>query len=677
MEHIKDLRNYFLANNGALFFDYALKVINTFSSLEDLKKQLPINTRSLPRIVFLESLFSKKKHLFPSDAIVDHSPLYTLAENIELLRNIFPGLIDSSSNPEECLLYHDFEHTIENRRLLRFLSTNHPLYLELHKNKIVLDYLRSFFDVLKIMEGTGSSSCHLHDQGLKLIAKCIRGWFLMTISLSGAYYRHCKRCKRCSLDVPVPGFIEISEAVRHENFEALPAFIKKCMKEMEKVALRIKEFKQCENEDPLGQKFGIDRAMESALKLEALLKSPVKEKRALTQWWTTALSYALGDIIRFFNEMASIIEEFEYAFERLDSAELKKKGLVLVKSITIEEIYDQKQNGTNHLIHALDAFYGSKRGKDSWETLAKFRHNLKKPEYKIPHQENGLDIKKLLSRLYHDLYGKYMNMPVSIKKGLLAKTIQNLQTRLSLHHAAELLDAYSGRFRSVWQPIDAIFLLPFFATCSLQSLGGLWLPVSAGFTAAIIFKNFQWYLLGLLFYFIGVALKLFTSSSDIRLGFVSFRHLIWSQFMPEFLLPIILSLTPFVLSEELKSFVFTKIDNPIEFFTWILFFALFSLLALAKLQSHLQEERLKNAFSLFGFLWSLSLFFAMLMPLVLHNTEFNIENSITELWGIPRVVTLFEIANEKYLFFPAASLVFSFICLFVAIFLEGLYRKEG
>jgi hypothetical protein len=139
------------------------------------------------------------------------------------------------------------------------------------------------------------------------------------------------------------------------------------------------------------------------------------------------------------------------------------------------------------------------------------------------------------------------------------------------------------------------------------------------------------------------------------------------------------------MSEELSNFLYSQVGSDIRFSLLICVFGGFSLFALFKYRFSTKIGDLGRSFTT---LWGQSLFLAYLMPIFLQNvpvlfTEVGnskLKNTMLtqKIIGIPRMVEIeipriveTMIGKDFHIYaFPAASILFSFLCLFVAIFLE-------
>lgn len=281
-----------------------------------------------------------------------------------------------------------------------------------------------------------------------------------------------------------------------------------------------------------------------------------------------------------------------------------------------------------------------------------------------------------------------MDIPYSFKKVSLGKLIRNLQGKMSLKASSKLIDVSFGRNltrSSIIQKLFSPAIFPFFPESSVSFMFYVWFLIALGFVAATVTAGkggFVWFTGGLSVYLIFLIARLLKPGlwAGNRLMDETFeRELLFGQIMPRFLVPMALCLSPFIMSAELGEFLYVQVRSFERFLFLIVIFGGLSLFALAKC---CHSEKKGNIWRGFATLWGQSLVLAYLIPIFLQNFPllFDVETNkeaiqallVADIVGIPRMVELFSYGDVVIYAFPVASVLFSFLCLFVAIFLEEL-----
>jgi len=632
----------------------------------------------LPRLNLIWLVELHLERYSPGNHLFGGCPaLYDFGENMELLRRLAPSLFESTAN--SCQIIEDVRAIVKTREvdLMGELGLDHPLFLRVRELQKCLRFFEELYKFADLYITSQHASYLLPDGGAQLVMESIIAWYKIVLSLSCAYDRHCKRCDKCSVVSEIQGGPEIDKIVAHEDFEGLPGVIQVALKHVQELCKCLLSFKRALDSPISTISLKINKVLEVASDLERVLKGGFQS--SLSEWWVGCIEPGVGDLRRYFKAMKKALDDMDEAFRQLDSESLRDRGMEILWSITLEEIHDRQEP----ILHLFSQFSSSKKdgGKiaadESFdeEILRKVRKSLaRQPDQSRGNEKDSLSLGDeekhyCLKKLYDHFCDKYMGIPYDLKKKLFCETVRTLQDRLSVACSASLLDAYLPRrfFRFGWFSYYSVMPLILLTLAILFSGWGLFLGLFS-LCMVIIFAGF------LLVPETGVE-KYFSDKENTM-------ALIFGQWLPGFVVPMVLSLSPFVLSDELKAFVYTQIKGPILFLLWIAVFLLFSLFAIWKLQSPLQSGKCKNTVRILGILWPQALFFSFFMPIILQNplngsketciTFFRLGSGVIK---IPRVISI-NAWKVSFFAYPAPSLIFSVLCLFVAVFLEGFYRKR-
>ncbi len=397
------------------------------------------------------------------------------------------------------------------------------------------------------------------------------------------------------------------------------------------------------------------------------------------------INYARDDALRFIDQLESHNTSILDLIENGNDSQLYEKGEDFLVSLTIEQIYDRqdidlRKHLQNFIRHGEDAVSKS---------LSIFRNTLKKPHKSyLQSDTNDQSVSNYLKEIYLKNYDNLIDIPLSYKVNVFSKLVESLQKRINLKQSARLIDAYFGRKSRLiggLRNIISSLLFPLYSNASVTSLFNIWIVLIAGFAAGIFTASkggFFWFTIGLSLYWVLFLLNLvFPNWHSRKREFDSRleRKLILGQMMPRFLVPMALSLSPFIMSDELNMFLYNHVQSVERFTTLIIIFGGLSLMALYKV---CKKNKIGELLLAFATLWAQAFSLAYLIPIFLQNMLYlrdPIENSnaIAEMMQakiavIPRMIALFGYGNVTIYAFPAAALLFSFLCLFVAIFLEEL-----
>ncbi len=689
------LKNYLSTVSSVTLFEHALIVIEALkkNDKEASKKGSKKTTRkriglqeflnfctdgvSSPRLNLLRRIYDHIYRYKPEGIGGSNRPsLYNFGEDLELLRRLSPSLFEPRGEP--CRIIEDIRVLIdfEDKELIKELGIDHPLFSrirELRNFLRSLDELQKFISFYRDTEAT----YYLADSQAMLMLKSVIAWYKIILSLSCAYDRHCRTCTEKFEYYMIQGGPDIDEIVGHEDFEGLPEIIKYSLKSIQRLCSGLLTLKKSMDSPVSTIKLRINTVLEQISNLDKALST--SSQQILLTWWQHSIKSGLKDIRDHFVGLEETLDDMDDAFKQLDSESLRDKGIELLWSISLEEIYDNnipialisqprvriKKQQQIH-ISPIEKF-DIKTLKKLRKTIFRYRKNssvnLRKAQFPATYEKRQLYIRQV----YDHFHDKFLDIPYVLKKKLFNETVKTLQDRLSLAYAADLLDTYltssfslSTLFYSFIPPLILLVVAMFFSK---------WELFLVAFPACVYIP---FVLCGIRPYIFG---KLNPFHRDTT------ANLTTRQWLPGFVVPMALALSPFVLSDELKNFVYGKINTLGSFLEWTLVFLLFSLFAIWKLQSPLQKGKARNTFRILGILWPQALFFSFIMPIILKNATVNSSFDIqlfklgALMVNIPQLVSV-NFWGIKLKAFPASSLIFSVLCLFVAVFLEGFYRRR-
>ncbi|MCE5335471.1 MAG: hypothetical protein LLG06_12885 [Desulfobacteraceae bacterium] len=661
-------------------------------------KRLSEDKANSPRLEFLDKIWDNLAFSSRSTSTVSLRPptLYDTAEYVELLRNAFPRLFPDGAGANPCVMEKDI-YFLSNisEDSLSCLDAQHPLFpgrkreeSKLMRYSLAVVELRDSFREFSEYDGSED------DEGIATLQSIVT-WHQIVMSLSGAYERHCIKCARssgCDVKDVISGagcrtapYRLTPDHPGKEKALLTRTFISHCRAQLERIYGTIGEFNAALKHSSSSIDIRIDDVLKEADCLRDLLKTEAGS--GLWAWWRAALSPGLEDLTRFFDGVRRALRTTESALASADSDCLRRMSENILKSLNLEQIYDLRHPEFLKFLRDHATEDGS-----HCSSLAKIRKSIGrlvkdpvKPEA-LPapdscgSAEDEATDTQTLGELYKDLYDRpdqFMNVPQQLKEKLFRQIVQALQNRLCMGSAADLLDAYWGRHQSRWLRIPAAFLFPLMPRFSFRALQYVWMVLLTAFGLTVWFDAWTVFTMGL-FLWLGLAMARLSSEArketlDLReKGYEGYPKLIWNQLMPGFLVPMFLLLTPFALPGGMMHYVYEDIMDAGKLIACIAIFVAFSLLAIWKLQR--TQEPFRNILVVFGFLWSQAFVLSFLAPLFFHRPGTG-EISFA-LLGIPWSAALHTSRHQTYSVYPIASLAFSVLCLFAAVFLEGLYRKR-
>jgi hypothetical protein len=668
----------------------------------------PVRMEWLSRVAQLSDHLSKLSH-----SSQDQPPFYRIAEYAELL-----GQLKQWKNDEGCAVWEGLNqlHELPQKELIGFLGINNPILPVVRSSQERLElplYIRQILKTDKDLSGdTFTDQSHLKFMEVAL------AWYELALFLSGSKERYCKKCRECISELPeiqevaMPPALKLISACK--DLTGMPEHLCPLFQDISGIAQSTQKFFENQNQEPSLVLSHTQETLDLIQNLHNRFKGLRKDQKKDLMWPEKLIEDALWDVHAFFLQLAETLETFERVLASEEIEVIEKWGLDLLKSLTVEQIYDQKADLLPEALERLLGQYESdelldKSGSDLdavREVRSLFVAGKTTTDQGEPDQNR---LAELLRRLYESEHEALMDLPATLKKNMLGRVIDCLQDNMCLGSSADLLDAFQGRKARVLPVIDPLFCLPVCPGTSLRAIFSAWIPIAAGFLAAVFTYEqggliwftslFALWLGCILFQLLGSGRWLSCHYEKIdeweeplarnkevnrEAGVVKSREkpigkFVSGQLLLRFTIPMILALSPFVMSDELKEFIYLQINSSGRFYSIIIIFGAASLLALAKLQPGRIQGRYKNLLRLFAALWAQSFAFAYFLPISLQNSPLikTAENmDIQRISGIPRLVKMGEIGGMSVYAFPVATIIFSFMCLFAAIFLEGLVKKK-
>lgn len=656
-----------------------------------------LNQGEYPNPKILELVWNKLSYYFSGETYEKKRlPLYEVFEDLELLNNYLnvakakSDKIECEDRQYQCLLVEIIEgvKNISDDQVIDSVGVSHALYDRWKRGQKIY---RRFISVMA-MENEFKKYCEKTlDQGNAPainVFSALTGWYKFAISLGGTFNRHCLLCnqkenckktfshinnsERNIYKVFFPGVNELESIKVHERFPIMDEEFIGLFSQLHEFVLRYMTFV-----------YSLDKPIEQILEDQKKLKEKLdqlcfysrihldkisEEKGSkLWVWFIGEVLFVLDDVKLYFQTLEYGLKEVNERIYRLDSEDLLNDGLVLIESITIEEVLDMRANKAKATALLSDFPDDSESVKHKINKLLPLRQALKSqsinPKATVNVDKLEEKSKNKLAKIYKKHYSEssYMNMSYRLKVNLIGQYIKELQKRLAVVDSANLIDTYCGK-RKIFST-KMIFWFP--------------IPIIVGFILSAHFDRISVFILTIIG--IGAFAAFCIIKPNIGHGKIGIlpKEIGRMQFLPEFVVPIILSLTPFVLSDELKTFVFNSINKPLLMIVYIVLFSIVTCFSIWKLQEQFVKKKIRNMIAVFSILWPQSFIISLLIPLALQNHPETFKVPSDEMiLHIPRVIPLFKFDESVWYAYPCASLVFSVLCLFAAVFIEGLYRKQ-
>ncbi len=636
-------------------------------------------------------------------------PLYRLAEYAELFHQLLKWKQEGN-----CLVWDSLKklHDLDEHKLTAILGINPLLYgFRLAKQRMDLPLrVKALQNWLK-QESRGETSS-LSDESHIDFIDMIENFYELALFLSGSKERHCRGCeKQCIKDLDKEEPVLLPPArnllTSYQKIKDIPG-TPDVLEHIEKVSRSILDFFAKQGKELPIIKSSADETILLLEKLQQRLKQIDAEQKDNPSWWVHPIQDAFENIFGFFCIIRSELKAFELLLNSGDAGAKEETARDLLTSLTFEQMFNQKPDLINLALERL--FEGQRE--ITIKGLTEVRSWFRSQKSRTGDQQGGNKVPRpeLLRKLYETRHEELMDMPALLKKNLFSLIVKKFQDDLYVSSSAKLLDAFQGRNKRNIFGLDPLVSLPLacfikpFRKTSIQSIFSAWLPVVAGFAAAVYLpfsSGFKWYT-GLLAGWFILSLthlvgqgRLFASGFE-KIDFpnpdqsnpvsvmenhkdICIGRLISGQLLPHFVVPMLLALSPFVLSDELKTFIYEQVETGVRFISVIVVFGCFSIFALYKLQNIEGKRSISNVWKLFSTLWVQSFIFAYFMPLliqanpILDKSKEYVEKDIL---GIPRMLVLCEVGSTPVYVFPVATILFSFLCLFAGIFLEGIVKKK-
>jgi len=733
LESVQELRRFsdcraevsrFLLAKGSLHaVQEAVRLAEIAERLEHEQKQLfldSLDAVAVPeRMQIFLSVFELIRFVSPHHASPPADPpFFRIAEYTELFAQLKKWPVD-----EECIVWNSLRqlYQLPDKDIIKHVGVNNPLLETLRWAKKRIELPLTLNEVKKrLIDASNYNDSLFYEKNHLLVLDVLLHWYELTLFLSGSKERYCNMCRHCTEErfdkpylalPPAQNLIKVCDKLSGISDEETEIF-----ELLKLIAVETGKLFEIQDKDP---NLIIQKAQNISTNITELKDSLSRRGNSLQSrfWYNTFIYECVHDQQAYFDRIVSTLTHFNHVLSSNDTDQIEALGCCLLRSLTMEQVYDHSGKLLPIALELLvghDDFAKPRDVRQELQLLKKVRARFierKKDAHGVT-QSNSRQA-ELLRRLYLSEHEDFMDLSPALKKNMFGRVIAFLQASMSLDQAAEFLDAFQGRKERKIPGIDPLFRLPLSSRVSIKSLFSGWIPMIAGFFAAVTYADqggFFWYTLFLCVWLLGVLMQIvgsgrFLSSYTEKINAAGWQvgalqkekpfqagpgesrpvgAFVSGQLLLRYVVPMILALSPFVLSDELKTFIYNHVQTPERFFSVILVFSAFSVFALFKLQTNIVQNGAKNLICLFSILWAQSFAFSYFlpvflqnMPAIIANDQQKIENMLNDsIVGIPRLVELLKLGDMTMYAFPAATILFSFMCLFVAIFLEGLVKSR-
>ncbi|MEZ4599149.1 MAG: hypothetical protein R2940_05105 [Syntrophotaleaceae bacterium] len=603
-----------------------------------------------------------------------------ICEYVELLRQLKADRADQ----DRCLWHQGLPGLFKMREseLMAMVGVDNPMLQSIRSARQKISFLLGIYD-LALTAGMGDperlnalrQEAHL-DASAKEFLEVLIAFYEQVLRLGETMDRHEPHCRECRRGIrPLLNSGALKSGWSHGSVD-----LTKRLNEVRLVLHSVREAIKHE------------RAVSTVFERARSALSGFAEQGAsgTTPFSLSLIAPGITDCLNFLQSLRRLEDEILELLENGDEGQIESKAQELLLSISLEEAYDRPNTDLQEKLQVLypSGSSGHAIKNPILESLLQGRRSLKRQRKSASPADKNYTSSTCLRAMHLSGQELLLDLPYSFKKASLGKLIRNLQKKMSLKGSSDLIDVSFGRsltrssiFRKLFLPAT----FPFSPAGSASFMFYFWLLFAMGFIAATATAEkggFVWFTAGLSFYLMMLTVRFLKpgwGTKDRLLDEKLERELLFGQIMPRFLVPMALCLSPFIMSAELGAFLYVQVRSIERFLFLIAIFGGLSLFALAKC---CHSENKGNIWRGFATLWGQSLILAYLIPIFLQNFPllFDVETHreaiqailTADIAGIPRMVELFSYGDVVIYAFPVASVLFSFLCLFVAIFLEEL-----